>query len=69
MGKANQVKADNDNYGFRPLSVPKESHSRLDLNNLINRIKEEKKKSRKLNLFIFSGTTIVVAAFLALLSI
>ena len=69
MGKASQIKTDRENYGFRPLSESEESHSRLDLNNLLSRIKEEKKKSRKLNLFIFSGATAVVVVFLALLSI
>ena len=69
MGKISQIKTDDENYGFRPLSESEASHSRLDLNNLLNRIKEEKRKSKKLNLFIFSGTVTVVLVFLALLSI
>ena len=67
MEKASQVKNDGDRYGFRPLSeTPKK---RLDLNNLLIRAKEEEKRSKKLNLFIFSGATGVVLVFLMLLSL
>ena len=69
MGKASQIKTDGKSYGFRPLSESETSHSRLDLNNLLNRNHEEKIKSKKLNLFIFFGTSAVVLVFLALLSI
>ena len=67
MGKVNQIKADDEQYGFKPLSS-KAPQDRLDLNNLLNRIKEEKKKSRKTNLFIFSGATVIVVVFVTLLS-
>ena len=69
MGKAKQIKTDGKSYGFRPLTESETSHSRLDLNNLLNRNHEEKIKSKKLNLFIFFGTSTVVLVFLALLSI
>ena len=69
MGKISQIKTDDESYGFRPLSESEASQTRLDLNNLLNRNKEEKRKSKKLNLFIFSGTTAVVLVFLALLSV
>ena len=67
MGKVSQAKSDGAGYGFRPLSeTPKK---RLDLNNLLMRAKEEERSSKKLNLFIFSGATVVVLVFLMLLSL
>ena len=67
MGKVSQVKSDGEAYGFRPLSeTPKK---RLDLNNLLMRAKEEERRSKKLNLFIFSGAAVVVLVFLTLLSV
>ena len=67
MGKVSQVKSDGEAYGFRSLSeTPKK---RLDLNNLLMRAKEEERSSKKLNLFIFSGATVVVLVFLMLLSL
>ena len=69
MSKISQIKTDDESYGFRSLSESKITHSRLDLNNLLNRIKEEKRKTKKLNLFIFYGTAAVVLVFLGLLSI
>ena len=69
MGKISQIKTDDESYGFRPLSESEASQTRLDLNNLLNRNNEEKIKSKKLNLFIFFGTSAVVLVFLGLLSI
>ena len=67
MGKVSQVKSNDKRYGFKPLlETPKK---RLDLNNLLMRAKEEEKRSKKQNLFIFSGATAVVLVFLMLLSI
>ena len=67
MGKVSQTKSDGEAYGFRPLSeTPKK---RLDLNNLLMRAKEEERRSKKLNLFIFSGATVVILVFLMLLSL
>ena len=67
MGKVSQAKSDGKAYGFRPLSeTPKK---RLDLNNLLMRVKEEERSAKKLNLFIFSGATVVILVFLMLLSL
>ena len=66
-GKASQVKSDDDLYGYRPLLNTTEK--RLDLNNLLRRIKDEEKKSKKLNLLIFSGMTSVILIFFLLLSV
>ena len=67
MGKTSQVKLDGERYDFKPLSET--SKKRLDLNNLLMRAKEEEKRSKKQNLFIFTGTVAVVLVFLMLLSI
>ena len=66
MGKVSQVKS-NERYGFKPLLET--SKKRLDLNNLLRRIKDEEKKNKKFNLLIFSGATSVVLVFLLLLSL
>ena len=66
MRKASQIKSDSARYEYRPLlDVTKK---RLDLNNLLRRIKDEEKKSKKLNLLIFSGMTSVILVFFLLLS-
>ena len=67
MGKVSQIKSNGERYGFKPLLET--SKKRLDLNNLLMRVKEEEKRSKKQNLFIFSGATVVVLVFLMLLSI
>ena len=69
MDKISQIKTSDEDHGFKPLLESETSHGRLDLNNLLNRIKEQKRKSKKLNLFIFSGATGVVLVFLMLISL
>ena len=49
-GKVNQVKSYDNLYGYRPLIGTKDK--RLNLNNLLKRIKNEEKKDKKLNLLI-----------------
>jgi len=65
-GRLSKVKSDDDLYGYRPLLNT--TKKRLDLNNLLRRIKDEEKKSKKLNLLIFSGMTSVILVFFLLLS-
>ena len=67
MGKVSQAKSDGERYGFKPLLEA--SKKRLDLNNLLKRIKDEEKKDKKLNLLIFSGATSIVLVFFLLLSL
>ena len=55
-----------DQYGFRPLEAAKK---RLDLNDLLNRVKKERTNDRKLNLLILSGAVLVAAVFCLLLSL
>ena len=66
-GKASQEKSDDDHYGYKPLL--KTADKRLNVNNLLRRIKDEEKKSKKLNLLIFSGSISVVLVFFLLLSL
>ena len=67
MGKVSQVKSNGERYGFKPLLET--SKKRLDLNNLLMRVKEEEKRSKKQNLFIFTGAAAVVLVFLMFSSI
>ena len=67
MGKVSQIKSNGERYGFKPLLET--SKKRLDLNNLLMRVKEEEKRSKKQNLFIFTGAAAIVLVFLMLLSI
>ena len=67
MGKVSQVKSNGERYDFKPLLET--SKKRLDLNNLLMRVKEEEKRSKKQNLFIFTGAAAVVLVFLMLSSI
>ena len=69
-GKASQVKFDDDHDdhdGYKPSLVT--TDKRLNVNNLLRRIKDEEKKSKKLNLLIFSGSISVVLVFFLLLSL
>ena len=67
MGKVSQVKADGEYYGYRPLLDT--SKKRLDLNNLLKRVKDEEKRNKKLNLLIFTGAASVVLVFFMLVSL
>ena len=67
MRKASQIKSNSARYEYRPLLDDKKK--RLDLNNLLRRIKNEEKKNKKFNLLIFSGATSVVLVFLLFLSL
>ena len=67
MRKASQIKSDIGRYDYRPLLGA--TKKRLDLNNLLRRIKDEKKRNKKLNLLIFTGATSVVLVFFMLLSL
>ena len=45
------------------------SKKRLDLNDLLQRVKDQKKNDKKLNLLIYSGAASVVAVFILLISL
>ena len=64
--KASRVKSDEEQYGFKPLG---KSKKRLDLNDLLRRVADEKNRSKKTNILIFSGATSAVVLFLLLLGL
>ena len=66
MGKISQVKSD-ERYGYKPLSDG--SEHRLDVNNILNRLKIEKHQTKKTNLFILTGTAFAILVVVSLLSI
>ena len=66
MRKVSQAKTD-ERYGYRSLS--QDPQQRLDVNNLLNRIKIERNQSKKTNIFILTGTAFAVLVFVSLLSI
>ena len=66
-GKVNQVKSYDNLYGYRPLIGTKDK--RVNLNNLLKRIKNEEKKDKKLNLLIFSGAISVAFVVLLILNL
>jgi len=65
-GKVNELKSEEDRYGYRPFRA---AEKRLDLNDLIKRAKTEAKNDKKFNLLIFSGAASVVVVFFILLSL
>ena len=65
--KASQVKSDDAHYGYKPSLIT--TDKRLNVNNLLRRIKDEENKSKKLNLLIFSGSISVVLVFFLFLSL
>ena len=64
--KASRVKSDEEQYGFKPLG---KSKKRLDLNDLLQRAKDEEKNDKKFNLLIYAGAASVIVVFVLILSI
>jgi|TARA_B110000438_G_scaffold275156_1_gene295897 hypothetical protein len=63
--KISQFKTDS-RYGFgSPLDS---EEKKLDLNDLLKRASKEREKSKKMNVFIFSGTFLSVLLFFFLVS-
>ena len=65
MHKTEQLKNDEQKYAVDKFQT---SH-RLDLNELLERRKREKALDKKNNIFIFSGTAVVAAVVLIILSL
>ena len=64
--RASRVKSDEDQYDFKPLG---ESKKRLDLNDLLQRAKDEEKNDKKFNLLIYAGVASIIVVFVLILSI
>ena len=67
--KTSQTHYDQDRYGFSRPFDSFETRKKLDLNDLLKRAEDEKKKDKKINLIILSGAASVVVAFLLILSL
>ena len=69
-GKIEQVETENDEYGYANQHESRRSRKpRIDLNDLLERIKAEKKVDKKINLIIVSGAASVVIVTVLLLSL
>ena len=66
-GKASEVRTDDDRYGYKALSDV--TKKRLDLNDLLRRAADEKNRSEKVNILIFSLATSAVLVFFLLISL
>ena len=65
--KAQRVEEENDQYQYS--KTPKPGKSRLDLNDLLQRMEEEKKDDKKINILILSGTAAVAFVVLLILNL
>ena len=63
--KANQ--AEEDRYGY--VKSAKTTESRLDLNDLLKRMEDQKKDDKKINILIFFGVLVLIAVFFLILSL
>ena len=72
-GKINSVQLEKnaDEYGYKYISNDQRaaSKNRLDLNDLLQRMKDEKKDLKKTNVIIFSGAVSIAAVVLVMLSL
>ena len=63
--KASQ--AEGDKYGY--IKSVKTAGSRLDLNDLLKRIEDQKKDDKKINILILSGVLVLVVVFFLILGL
>ena len=72
-GKINSVQLEKnvDEYGYKYISNDQRaaSKNRLDLNDLLQRMKDEKKDLKKTNIIILSGAVSIAAVVLVMLSL
>ena len=59
--------AEGDKYGY--IKSGRAKGSRLDLNDLLKRIKDRKKDDKKTNILIISGVFVLAAVFFLILSL
>ena len=68
--KAKQLNLQEDRYGYlEPEKSKFEMNKRLDLNDLLQRAKDQEKSEKKNNLLIVSGITSVAVLFILFLSL
>ena len=63
--KASQ--AEEDSYGY--IKSAKAKGSRLDLNDLLKRMEDQKKDDKKINILILSGVLVLAVVFFLILSL
>ena len=72
-GKADSLERekDVDEFGYKHIDKDQRlaSKDRLDLNDLLQRMKDEKKELKKTNIIIFSGAVSIAAVVLVILSL
>ena len=66
--KASRVECDEEQYHASDF-LNSSSKKRLDLNDLLKRVKDQKKNDKKLNLLIYSGAASVLAVSILFLSL
>ena len=59
--------AEEDRYGY--IKSVKTAGSRLDLNDLLKRIEDQKKDDKKINILILFGVLVLIAVFFLILSL
>ena len=67
--KVNRVGHEEEQYRFGKLDDSSMSEKRLDLNDLLKRVKDREKNDKRLNLLIYAGTLSVIVVFVLFLSI
>ena len=67
-GKIKAKMSKDEHYGY-DLHDSAITSGRVDLNDLLKRVKEQKKIDIKINLFIYAGTALVLVVFLLIISI
>ena len=67
-GRAMKVsKAEEDRYGY--IKSAKATGSRLDLNDLLKRVEDQKKDDKKINILILFGVLVLIVVFFLILSL
>ena len=66
--RAKQAEYDEEQYHASDFLKPS-SNKRLDLNDLLQRAKEQKKSDKKTNILIYSGVVSVITIFVIFLSL
>ena len=59
--------AEGDKYGY--IKSAKATGSRLDLNDLLKRMEDQKKDDKKINILIISGVFVLAVVFFLILSL
>ena len=69
MGRVNQLRLESEHEDYRPQKVNFDARARLNVNDLIEKRKQEKQTDKKTNVLIFSGATTLAVIVLVILSL